>query len=62
MAIKKRPKTGGRKLNPILQAYTERYNFTRKQREIASKYLVQLALCQSEEARRLLLGCCSEEA
>jgi hypothetical protein len=56
MPIKRRKKTGGRKVNPILQAYTEKYKLTPKQRELTAKCLVQLALCQSEEARRLILG------
>ena len=56
MPIVRRKKTGGRKANPILQAYTDRYKLTRKGREVASKCLTQLALCQTEEARRLLLG------
>ncbi len=61
MPIKRRKKTGGRLADPILSAYTERYNLTPKQREILSKYIVQLSLCQSEEARRLLLGVSSYE-
>ena len=56
MPIKRRKKTGGRLMDPIIKAYSERYNLTRKQRILARTYIVQLSLCQSEESRRLLLG------
>ena len=56
MPVKKQKKTGGRKMNIVLQAYTEKYSLTQKQRVIASRFLPQLALCQDEAARRLLLG------
>jgi len=56
MPIVRKKKTGGRKRNKILWAYIERYGLTPKQGTLANKMLVQLALCRSEEARRLLLG------
>jgi hypothetical protein len=56
MSIKRRMKTGGKKMHPVLKFYTERYNLSPKQREILSRFLVQFVLCQDEAARRLLLG------
>ena len=56
MPIIRRKKTGGRQANLVLKAYKERYNLSRKQVSLANKILVQLTLCQSEDARRLLLG------
>ncbi len=40
----------------VLKAYTERYKLTPRQVQLLSKNLVQITLCQTEEARRLLLG------
>lgn len=56
MPIIRRKKTGGREADRVLRAYAEKYNLTPKQVNLASKILVQLAMCQSEEARKLILG------
>jgi hypothetical protein len=61
MPIVRRKKTGGRKCNPVLRAFTNKYQLTKKQVEYLSKILVQFALCESEEARRLLLGVSDNE-
>lgn len=56
MPVVKRKKTGGRPRDKVLDAYAHHYNLTRRQRHQISSYVVQLSLCQSEEARRLILG------
>jgi|GEM_PF-6036230 hypothetical protein len=56
MPIIRRKKTGGRITHPIVKAYVERYDLTDKQKELLVKNIVQISLCQNEEARRLILG------
>ena len=56
MPIIRRKKTGGRKRDEILYAFAEKYRLTVKQRVLLSHCLVQFCLCETEEARRLLLG------
>ena len=56
MPIIRRQKTGGRKFNPLLRAYAQKYKLTKKQVVYLSKMIVQFSLCESGEARRLLLG------
>jgi hypothetical protein len=56
--IKRKPKTpgSGRPSDAVMDAYAQRYGLTRREKAKLKTYIVQLALCQSEEARRLLLG------
>ena len=56
MPIIRRKKTGGRITHPIIKAFIDKYNLTDKQKELLIKNIVQVSLCQSEEARRLILG------
>jgi hypothetical protein len=50
--------TGGRKAEPVREAWAMRFNLTRKQRAslLDVKMCQQLCMCLSDEARRLLLG------
>lgn len=53
--------TGGRKAEPVRDAWAIRFNLTRKQRAclLNVRMCQQLSMCKSDEARRLLLGCSS---
>ena len=46
----------------ITDAYAERYGLTRREKEWLRRNIVQVALCQTEDARRVLLGVSGEEA
>ena len=54
--IIRRKKTGGRVADEVMEAYALRYRLTQKQRVLVKRWVVQLSLCTSDEARRLLLG------
>ena len=56
MPIVRRKKTGGRRSDPVLDAYALRYGLTPKQRKLLARYVVQVSLCRSEESRRLIIG------
>jgi hypothetical protein len=56
MPIVRRKKTGGRPVDEVIDAYAIRYNLTKKQRYQLKSFVAQVALCKSEEARRLILG------
>ena len=56
MPIVRQPKTGGRQTDQVIAAYAERYELTRKQKVLLRKNMVQIALADTEEVRKLLLG------
>jgi len=58
----RRKKTGGRVRDSIIYAYAVHYGLTKKQTERLRSMVVQIALCKSDEARRLLLGVSRREA
>lgn len=48
---------GGRPVDPIREAWKLRYGFSRRQaKRLVTSLLIQLSMCRSEEARRLILG------
>ena len=63
MPIKRKPKTpgSGRPSDPVMDAYAQRYDLSVKQKKLLKRYIVQVSLCQSDEARRLLLGVSRKE-
>lgn len=54
--IIRQKKHGGRPSDKVLDALAERYGLSPKKRVQAQYIVAQIALCGSEEARRLLLG------
>jgi hypothetical protein len=44
-----------------MDAYAQRYELSVKQKTLLKRYIVQVSLCQSDEARRLLLGVSQKE-
>jgi hypothetical protein len=44
-----------------MDAYAQRYELSVKQKTLLNRYIVQVSLCQSDEARRLLLGVSQKE-
>jgi len=63
MPIKRKPKTpgSGRPSDAVMDAYAQRYELSVKQKTLLNRYIVQVSLCQSDEARRLLLGVSQKE-
>ena len=62
MIIRQRkPPSSGRPSDAVIDAYAQRYDLSVKQKTLLKRYVVQISLCQSEEARRLLLGVSRKE-
>ena len=63
MPIKRKLKTPGigRPSDAVMDAYAQRYKLSVKQKTLLNRYIVQVSLCQSDEARRLLLGVSQKE-
>lgn len=63
MPIKRKPKTpgSGRPSDAVMDAYADRFGLSPKQKVLLKRYIVQVSLCSSDEARRLLLGVSRKE-
>jgi hypothetical protein len=48
--------SGGRPKDAVMDAYAERYGLSRKKKTLLKTFIVQFALCKTEECRRILLG------
>jgi hypothetical protein len=44
-----------------MDAYAQQYGLSVKQKTLLNRYIAQVSLCQSDEARRLLLGVSRKE-
>ncbi len=57
----KKPPTSGRPSDDVMNAYAERYGLSPKKKTLSRGFIVQLSLCRSDSARRLLLGVSRKE-
>ena len=48
--------SGGRPKDAVMDAYAERYGLSKKKKKLLKTFIVQFALCKTEECRRILLG------
>jgi hypothetical protein len=48
--------SGGRPKDAVMDAYAERYGLNDGKKKLLRTFVVQFALCKTEECRRILLG------